>query len=250
VKSPARGVRIGLAGWSEAVGRHRSSLPPAARFADDVPALSRYAAAFDFVEVNSSFYRQVRPATYANWAAETPDNFRFAVKMHRLITHYTRLRNTALLEPFFESVAGLGEKLVAVLVQLPPTLVFDPAIAAQFFAALRSRHPGAVVCEPRHASWMERPALDVLEAANIGLVRTGIPEPAKEKARDALPVYVRLHGSPRRYYSAYNSEQLAQLAGFLRLNDKRERFVVFDNTASSAAIRNALELRELLGASF
>ena len=246
MKSPASGVRIGLAGWSEAVSRHRTSLPPAARFASDAPALSRYAAAFDFVEVNSSFYRQVRPATYANWASEVPDDFRFSVKMHRLITHYTRLKNTSLLDPFFESVGGLGEKLAAVLVQLPPSLAFDPAVASEFFAALRARYSGAVVCEPRHASWSEQDALDLLDSRNIGFVRTEIPAPAKERARTAVPVYVRLHGSPRRYYSAYSSEQLAQLAEFLRLNAKRRRFVVFDNTASTAALRNALELRELL----
>ena len=247
MKTPASGVRIGLAGWSEAVSRHRASLPPAARSATDAPALSRYATAFDFVEVNNSFYRQVRPATYAQWAAEVPDDFRFAVKMHRLITHYTRLKNTALLEPFFQSVDGLGDKLAAVLVQLPPTLVFDPAVASEFFAALRTLYAGAVVCEPRHASWSDQAALDLLESRDIGLVRTEIPEPAKEKIRAGVPIYVRLHGSPRRYYSAYSAEQLGQLAEFLRLNAKRARFVVFDNTASTAAIRNALELRQLLG---
>jgi len=249
VKSPARGVRIGLAGWSEAVGRHRSSLPPAARFADDVPALSRYAAAFDFVEVNSSFYRQVRPATYANWAAETPDNFRFAVKMHRLITHYTRLKNAALLEPFFESVAGLGEKLAAVLVQLPPTLVFDPAIAAQFFAALRSRHPGAVVCEPRHASWLEKGAQKTLAAHSIGPVLTEIPAAGHDplvNAAPKAPLYVRLHGTPRKYYSSYSTEDLQHLADFLDGHKERQSYVVFDNTAGPAGVRNALELGNLV----
>lgn len=241
------GVRIGLAGWSEAVSRHRASFP--APFPPGGSALAQYATAFDFVEINASFYRQFRAGTYAKWADDVPDGFRFAVKMHRLITHYTRLKNPALLEPFFESVGGLGDKLAAVLVQLPPSLVFDQAVAADFFAALRAHYAGAVVCEPRHASWSEQTALDLLESYDIGLVRTEIPEAATEKARRAVPLYIRLHGSPRRYYSAYSSEQLEQLAEFLRLNAKRRRFVVFDNTASTAAIRNALELQELLGAS-
>lgn len=241
------GVRIGLAGWSEAVSRHRASFP--APFSSRGSALAQYATAFDFVEINASFYRQFRAGTYAKWADDVPDGFRFAVKMHRLITHYTRLKNPALLEPFFEAVGGLGDKLAAVLVQLPPSLVFDLGVAADFFAALRAHYAGAVVCEPRHASWSEQTALDLLESCDIGLVRAEIPEPATEKARRAVPLYIRLHGSPRRYYSAYRAEQLAQLAEFLRLNAKRRRFVVFDNTASTAAIRNALQLRELLGAS-
>ena len=78
------GVLIGLAGWSEAVSRRSTSFPPASRDGEKVPALARYASVFDFVEINASFYRQFRAETYARWAAETPDNFRFAVKTPRL----------------------------------------------------------------------------------------------------------------------------------------------------------------------
>ena len=240
------GVRIGLAGWSEAVSRHRASFP--APLPGDRSALAKYATAFDFVEINASFYRQFRADTYAKWADDVPDGFRFAVKMHRLLTHYTRLKNAALLDPFFDSVAGLGDKLAVVLVQLPPSLAFDSAVATAFFNALRTRYAGAVVCEPRHDSWTAPEALALLAAHHIGLVQIEIPAPERERGRHDVPVYVRLHGAPRRYYSTYSSEQLAQLAEFLRLNAKRERFVVFDNTASTAAIRNALELMRLLSA--
>ena len=240
------GVRIGLAGWSEAVSRHGASFP--APFPADRSALAKYATAFNFVEINASFYRQFRADTYAKWADDVPDGFRFAVKMHRLITHYTRLKNAALLDPFFDSVAGLGDKLAVVLVQLPPSLAFDSAVATAFFNALRTRYAGAVVCEPRHDSWTAPEALALLAAHRIGLVQIEIPAPERERGRHDVPVYVRLHGAPRRYYSAYSPEQLTQLAEFLRLNAKRERFVVFDNTASTAAIRNALELMRLLSA--
>lgn len=241
------GVRIGLAGWSEAVGRHRASFP--APFSPDRSALAQYATAFDFVEINASFYRQFRSATYAKWADDVPDGFRFAVKMYRLITHYTRLKNTALLEPFLESIAGLGDKLSAVLVQLPPSLAFDSAVATAFLAALRSRYAGAVVCEPRHESWTAPDALALLASHLIGLVRIEIPSPERERGPAGLPLYLRLHGAPRRYYSAYSEEQLAQLAAFLRLNPQRQRFVVFDNTASNAGLRNALHLRQLVAPS-
>jgi uncharacterized protein YecE (DUF72 family) len=238
------GVRIGLAGWSEAVSRHRASFP--APLPGDCSALAKYATAFDFVEINASFYRQFRAETYGKWADDVPDGFRFAVKMHRQITHYTRLKNGGLLEPFFESVAGLGEKLAAVLVQLPPSLVFDSAVATAFFDALRARYAGPVVCEPRHDSWTAPDALALLAAHRIGLVQIEIPAPERERGHNDVPLYIRLHGSPRRYYSAYSDAQLAQLAEFLRLNPKRQRFVVFDNTASNAGVRNALHLRQLV----
>jgi uncharacterized protein YecE (DUF72 family) len=153
-----------------------------------------------------------------------------------------------LLEAFFESVAGLGEKLAVVLVQLPPSLIFDPLAARTFFDALRARHAGSVACEPRHESWRQAEALSLLADHHVGLVRVDVPMPERETGDDESPIYIRLHGAPRRYYSSYGSEQLMQLAEFLRLNPRRRRFVVFDNTASSAAVRNGLELTRLLGA--
>lgn len=236
-------TRIGLAGWSEAASRHRAMLPAAP---EGATSLQRYARAFDFVEINASFYRQIRPATYEKWADEVPENFRFSVKMHRLITHYTRLKNVALLKDFFGSVSGLGHKLAAILVQLPPSLAFDGTIACEFFDALRRLYEGPVACEPRHASWESDEARALLAHHRVGPVLTKIPS-AKQPAFSAgVPVYVRLHGTPRKYYSAYSSDDLVRLADFLRAQTRRARFAVFDNTATSAGMRNALELQTLL----
>ena len=121
-------LRIGTAGWS---------LPAAVR--NDFPPgdslLERYAHVFDAVEINSSFYRPHQIKTYARWAASTPADFRFAVKMPREITHERRLVNVdAILGGFLSEAAGLGDKLGAVLVQLAPSLTFDPGVAATFFA--------------------------------------------------------------------------------------------------------------------
>ena len=213
---------------------------------DGLKGLRRYAGTFDFVEINSSFYRQVRKATCEKWVREVPDNFLFSVKMHRLITHYTRLKDKDLLGDFFGSVAGLGEKLAVVLIQLPPTLAFDTAVAGKFFAALRRHFRGYAVCEPRHASWSGEEAKSVLSGHRIARVITEIPDDKTPLTPKGLPVYIRLHGAPRRYYSSYSEEQLRQLAIFLAGHPRRPRFVVFDNTASSAGVLNALELRRLL----
>lgn len=236
-------VRVGLAGWSEAASRYRALLSPAS---DEVKGLRRYANTFDFVEINSSFYRQVRKSTCEKWAAEVPDDFIFSVKMHRLITHYTRLKDTDLLGDFFGPMAGLGKKLGVVLVQLPPSLAFDAATAGKFFACLRWHYQGCAVCEPRHASWAGTEARSILTHHGIAPVLTEIPDGKVPPMAKGLPVYIRLHGAPRRYYSSYSGEQLRRLATFLSGHPRRARFVVFDNTASSAGVLNALELQRML----
>jgi uncharacterized protein YecE (DUF72 family) len=170
----------------------------------------------------------VRPATYEKWAEEVPRDFCFSVKMHRLITHYTRLRNVDLLGDFFGSVAGLGKKLAVVLVQLPPALVFDAEVADRFWSALRKIYGGGAVCEPRHTSWQEAGAREHLLGYGIG------------------PVLTEIHGMPRKYHSSYGAEELARLADFLAAHSGRSRYVVFDNTAGPAGVRNALQLQNLL----
>ncbi len=243
-KTSSRTVRIGLAGWSEAVSRYRNRF-----LGDGGTGLARYAGTFDFVEINSSFYRIPRPETCAQWAAEVPREFRFAVKMNRTITHYSRLRDPGLLDAFFASVNGLGDKLAVVLVQLPPTLAYDETIAGNFFRRLRELCPVCIVCEPRHRSWTDDGVRALLSSHRVGLVRTTIPE--KHDAADdhaGLPLYFRLHGAPLRYYSPYSAAQLSALAAFLAQKENATRYVVFDNTASKAGVENALELRRLLAA--
>ena len=236
-------VRIGLAGWSEATSRFRAlyPLPP------EMPkpsGLQRYAHTLDFVEINASFYRNMRRSTYERWAQDTPPHFGFSVKMHRGFTHFHRLKDTTALPAFIEAASGLGEKWQALLVQLPPSLQFDAESASQFFADVRRQYAGSIACEPRHDSWMTPDAAALLARFVVGLVRVDIPQ-----ADDTVgpgPVYVRLHGSPRRYFSAYTSDQLRSLSSWLQDLPGRARYVIFDNTGSTAATRNALELHSLL----
>ncbi|AWN40478.1 DUF72 domain-containing protein [Methylobacterium durans] len=140
-------VAVGTAGWN---------VPKA--YADQFPAsgshLARYAQRFDAVEINTSFYRPHRVSTYERWAAAVPDQFRFAVKIPRTITHERRLENAyEPLAQFLGEVAGLGPKLGPLLLQLPPSLPFHAETAGAFLQRLRRAVPGSIVCEPRHASW-------------------------------------------------------------------------------------------------
>src|SRR5581483_5485928 len=104
--------RIGTAGWAV------TERPVAAEAGSH---LERYARKLNAVEINSSFHRPHRTSTYARWAAATPADFRFAVKLPKAMTHERNLKDCgALLDRFMAEVAGLGEKLGVLLVQLPP----------------------------------------------------------------------------------------------------------------------------------
>ncbi|MBM3686456.1 MAG: DUF72 domain-containing protein, partial [Actinobacteria bacterium] len=135
-------ARIGLAGWSEAVSKYR------ARFPGEGTGLTRYASTFTFVEVNASFYRAVRAETFASWADQTPEGFRFSVKINRAVTHAARLSANATLEQALEPMMSLGAKLAAVLIQLPPSLAFDPDRTEAFLVRLRAAYSGTVAWEP------------------------------------------------------------------------------------------------------
>ncbi|WP_205012865.1 DUF72 domain-containing protein [Sphingomonas panacisoli] len=155
---------IGTAGWS--ITREQ-----AAAFPDEGTALERYAKVFRGVEVNSSFHRPHRPSTWARWASSVPAEFRFAVKMPKTITHQNKLVDVdVLIERFADEVAALGSKLSVVLVQLPPKLVFEPRVTAEFFENVRQSIDAQPVCEPRHTSWFGGEADDLLSRCKIGRV--------------------------------------------------------------------------------
>lgn len=240
----AAAIRIACAGWS----LPRECWP---RFSEAGTHLERYAGRFMAAEINSSFYRPHLPATYARWAGTVPAGFRFSVKLPKTITHEQRLRDCGgLLEDFLAQAAGLGSKLGCLLVQLPPSLAFDATSAKPFFRALRQQHAGQVALEPRHASWFTPEADAVLNEFCLARVLADPVRHAPGGAPGGWPglVYLRLHGSPRMYYSSYDEATLRALALKLResADGGAEVWCIFDNTASGAAVSNALELERLL----
>jgi uncharacterized protein YecE (DUF72 family) len=235
-------LRIGTAGWN---------VP--SRYLDQIPSggshLERYARHLNAVEINSSFYRPHRRATYQRWAQSVPDDFRFAVKIPKTITHESELADcAALLDRFLDEATGLGDKLGVLLVQLPPKSEFRKPIAVSFFRDLRARIDTDVVLEPRHASWFAPDVDDWLVQRGITRVAAdpapveGAGEPG---GRQGL-AYYRWHGSPRIYYSDYDAAALASLKQRLTGDRTRSVWCIFDNTAAGAALGNALELARSL----
>lgn len=237
-----RTIFTGCAGWS--LGREHS-----AAFTAEGTHLQRYAARLNCAEINSSFYRPHRQQTYQRWAASTPVGFRFSVKVPKLISHVQRLQACdQALDEFVLQCSGLGDRLGCLLVQLPPSLAFDESVAEAFFISLKRCFPGPVVLEPRHESWTGAQAL---------LVRYQIAQAAVDPSRistDSTPrgwpglKYWRLHGSPRIYYSPYELPRLERLAVELQTAtaEGQSAWCIFDNTASGAALGNALTLAQCL----
>lgn len=237
-------IFIGCAGWSL-----RKEF--AAEFPGAGSHLERYAGRFNGVEINSSFYRPHRQSTYQRWAASTPPGFGFAVKLPKSITHTQRLVDVQpLVEQFASEISGLGEKLSVVLVQLPPSLNFREAIAESFFRKLQAAIPCPVACEPRHRSWFEPTAEQLLLESGVSRVAAdpSVVPAAAEPGGERRRCYVRWHGSPQMYYSSYDDPTLHALAARLRELAKRADPVwcIFDNTAEGAATSNALQLLEWL----
>lgn len=231
---------IGTAGWSIASAS-------AGAFPHDGTALERYAAVFRGVEINSSFHRSHRAATWARWAEAVPESFRFAVKLPKAISHQHKLVGCGdLVDRFLEEIAGLGRRLAVLLVQLPPKLGFDPAPAEDFLGALSARTGARIAFEPRNPGWFSPEAdalLARLRVARVAADPAVVPDAARPGGWSGL-AYWRLHGSPVMYRSAYGETRLEAYGAAIAaaLEQGREAWCMFDNTASSAATADALAL--------
>ena len=229
---------VGCAGWGV-------PKPHAGRFPAAGSHLARYAARLPAVEINSSFYKPHRPATYARWAATVPPAFRFAVKVPKAVTHEKRLTGAAdLLDAFLAEATALGDEIGPLLVQLPPSLPFRGEVAGGFLTELRERFAGGVVLEPRHPTWFTPEGERLLASFRVGRVAADpavVPAAGEPGGWDGL-AYFRLHGSPKVYHSDYPPAYLDALAGRLRATTAAERWCIFDNTADFAAPANALDL--------
>ena len=236
-----RAPRVGTAGWAirKAHGDH---------FPGSGSHLERYARRFNAVEINSSFYRPHRRGTYERWAASVPDDFSFAVKIPKEITHTRRLSDTASpLDAFLDQVVGLGAKLGVLLVQLPPKLEFERRFADTFLGTFRACFAGNIALEPRHASWFSPAAEELLIdhwTARVAADPAVLPEASEPGGWPDIR-YFRLHGSPRMYYSRYEAGRIAAYAERIRAAGP-SAWCIFDNTADAAATENALELSALL----
>ncbi len=211
--------------------------------------LEFYASYFTTVELNNSFYRLPKEAVFVNWHHSSPENFIFAVKVSRFITHIKRLKNTKEpLDTFITRAKVLGEKLGPLLYQLPPNMKRNDEVLEAFLITLPRgmRH----VLEFRHHSWLEEGVFTILHKYNVGFCIFNMPSLSCPLRVTADFAYVRFHGSSGLYSSCYTDDELAWWAEKIaNLTSKlKSVFIYFNNDAEAFAVRNALTLRDYLRA--
>ena len=226
-------VHIGISGWRYP-GWRGVFYPPKLQQRRELEFASR---AFSTIEINGTFYSLQRPASFAQWAAETPDDFVFSLKGSRFITHMKKLRGVeeALANYFAQGVLRLGAKLGPILWQFPPNLAFDRERFASFFQLLprstaaagelaeghsqrlRGRAwthtdqdlPLRYCVEIRHESFVDPDFIQLLREQNIGLVVADTVEWPLLMDMTSNFVYCRLHGSQELYTSGYDENAIA-----------------------------------------
>ena len=238
-------VRIGTSGWSYDHWRgvlYPPGLPAARR-------LDVYAAEFDTVELNASFYRWPKPATFAGWRQRLPEGFTMTVKASRGLTHARRLKDPEhWIERRAEGGAELGDRSAALLAQLHPAQQRDDDRLAHFLTAMPDEIP--VVMELRHPSWDVPAVYDLLRAHHAAYaVMSGPGLPCVVTATAGL-AYLRLHGPADApiYAGNYPTAELQRWAEQICEWDRQGRdvLVYFNNDLGGHAVRNARQLSALL----
>jgi uncharacterized protein YecE (DUF72 family) len=237
-------VLVGTSGWS-----YRSWRGPF--FPEDVPGrlhLEYYASHFLTTELNGVFYRTPTEDAVRNWARQTPDEFVFAWKASKFITHWKRLNDTSRNSlALMESRLGLlGDKVGPILFQLPPQFEKSREILASFFKLLRAKRRYAF--EFRHPSWYEDDILDLLRDNDIALCISDHHDAPSPWIATATHVYVRGHGPGGRYRGHYRPNTLDKWKRWLQDTTRggRMAYVYFDNDQKSAAPKDAAYLLQLL----
>jgi uncharacterized protein YecE (DUF72 family) len=212
--------------------------------------LEFYQREFSVVELNVTFYRTPRESTYQGWAAATGPGFRFVLKAPRLVSHVKRLAGCAQeLERFWSPARRLGDKLVAVLLQTPPSLPFNAALLDGFLTSLPEGFP-PLAWEVRHASFLADEALAwFAERRQPPVVADSGGRFPTIRAFTAPPAYLRFHGPTGLYASPYSEAQLAGYVAWVRANVPTDAAVCafFNNDVGGHAVINARQLCALAG---
>jgi len=236
-------IRIGTSGWH--FGHWRGPFYPRKLPAREM--LSFYAGRFRATETNNTFYRLPTVDALENWRETVPDDFIFAVKASRFLTHMKKLKDPSVSLPLFlERVAVLGDKLGPVLFQLPPRWRCDGERLREFLAEMPAGRRCAF--EFRDESWLTEDVFGILGAANAAFCIFDMEGGLSPLAVTADFVYLRLHGPGGAYQGSYDEAALAAWAQRIGRwsREGKDVFCFFDNDENGCAPLNALVLQGLL----
>jgi len=210
-------------------------------YPDKLPAsemLSYYSGKLTAVEINNTFYRMPRESVLEGWAAQVPDSFRFVIKASRRITHFKRLKGAEEETDYLLRTVGLlGDKLGAVLFQLPPNMKQDIERLDAFLSGLGN--PGRTVFEFRNASWFDEKTYDCLREQGASLCAADTDEEDGEIVETAPWGYLRLRKTE------YGETALAKWAARVKGSGWERAFVFFKHEDEAAGPIAAQRFAEL-----
>ncbi|HZO82412.1 MAG TPA: DUF72 domain-containing protein [Candidatus Binataceae bacterium] len=240
---------VGTSGWNY-YGWRGSFYP------EDLPSrqwLSYYARRFNSVELNYSFYRLPRRATYENWLKQVPPGFELAVKVWRAISQAHLDGIDERWRAFVEPALALDDRLGPFLLQLPPSYAATPERLdrlAHFLKLAARTRQARIAVEFRHSSCFADEVLELLRQHDAALViahSSRYPSPAP--AATTRFVYFRFHGPRELFASSYSDAELRRWAAIARkyLEEGRDVYAYFNNDVGGYALSNAQTLMKQVG---
>ena len=207
-----------------------------------------YCRHFSTLELNVTFYRFPQLSFLQNWYEKSPQEFRFAVKAPRAITHYKKFNDTVdLLSSFYDTIGeGLQEKLGPVLFQIPPSYNYTEEKLDKILKALNPAFSN--VLEPRHVSWWQDDIYQKLAQHNITFCGMSHPTLPDDVIQNTPVIYYRFHGVPELYRSRYSTAYLQKVVDAVKANPKaKQGWFYFNNDVETHAIDNAKEMMGMVG---
>ncbi|HEX7265528.1 MAG TPA: DUF72 domain-containing protein [Candidatus Dormibacteraeota bacterium] len=235
-------VFIGTSGWQYRHWRH-------VFYPDKLPQqswLEHYAASFQTVEVNNTFYNLPEAGVFDAWKRQTPSDFVFALKMSRFLTHLKRLRDPEEpVERFMDRARSLGRKRGPILIQLPPMLKVDVGRLDAALAVFPSSERVAV--EFRHESWFVSQVRSLLEQRGAALCLADAPNRTQPYWRTAAWTLLRFHEGRSPNAPGYSRPALSTWVARLARDwgPESDAFAYFNNDAGGWALRDAVVFAQL-----
>lgn len=237
-------VRIGCSGW---IYRHWYILFYPEKMAQK-DWFAHYAATFDTVEINNSFYRLPKAETFDKWREQAPPGFRYAVKANRFLTQAKKLKDCAEpLERFLAPARHLRDTLGPILYQLPPRFRLNRERLAEFIALLP--RDLVHVFEFRDKSWLTEEVLALLDENGVSFCAHDMPGLATPLWAAGPVAYLRFHGGEGKYRGRYPDQRLLGWTDWIVEQARRGRDVwcYFNNDIGGDAVDDALTLRGMVG---
>jgi uncharacterized protein YecE (DUF72 family) len=219
----------------------------------DRSRLTYYASLFNSVEVNSTFYKLPLARTIEKWSAEVPDNFHFTFKLWQEITHTKGVAfEPAYVDRFMQIINRAGSKKGCLLIQFPPSVVFNPVLLNNLLTEISLYDPAQswkIAVEFRNKSWYQDTTYELLDQQNATMVIHDLPAsvaPIRDDG-EADFIYLRFHGPDGGYRGSYADDFLSEYASYIHdwMADGKTVYAYFNNTMG-AAVHNLITLNRFV----